>query len=359
MTTTFPVIQAVATAVPPHRVEQEYAREFAAALFERRYRNIDRLLPIFRNTQIQTRYLARPAAWFEEEHTFPAANEVYQQVATAISVEAAEKAIGKAGVPRQEIGMVVFVSSTGIATPSLDAKLIQALGLGVGTGRLPIWGLGCAGGVAGLARAAEIARTMPGQSVLLVAVELCSITFQRGDLSKSNLVATALFGDGAAAVLLRVPEAGAEEESAAGPTLLGSHSHLFPDSEEVMGWEVVDRGLKVQFARSIPALVDRELSGVVAEACSHWQVDPAQVTTHFVAHPGGPRVLESYASSLGVGEARLASSYDVLRRYGNMSSPTVLFVLERFLETTPRQQALGLMLALGPGFSAEQILFRW
>ena len=243
------VIQAVGTAVPPYEIVQSTARDFAAALFSQRYPNFERFLPIFENTQIARRYVSQPISWFGQQQQFADANAIYEEMALRLAREAAEKAIAAAAIDRAEIGLVLFVSSTGIATPSLDAALIAGLNLSPHTRRLPVWGLGCAGGVAGLARAADLARTMPGRSVLLVAVELCSLTFQYGDLSKSNIIASALFGDGAAAVLLRVPAGG---ETLDGPALLDSHSTLLPNTENIMGWDLVPTGLKVRFARSIP-----------------------------------------------------------------------------------------------------------
>lgn len=347
----YPTIQAVATAVPPYRLAQAAARDFAALLFRGRVRQLDRLMSVFDHTQIEHRYLSRPLEWFGEPHTFAEANAIYEQVALQLSQEASCRAITQAGIRPEEISLVIFVSTTGLATPSLDSRLIQALHLPANTARLPIWGLGCAGGVAGLARAAELAYAFPGKTVLLVAVELCSLTFQLNDLTKSNLVATTLFGDGAAAILLRLGEGN-------GPQLLNRHSYLFPDSQEIMGWELIETGLKVRFARSIPVLVEQKMASLVQTACTSWGITPAELA-HFVFHPGGPKVLQAYQESLGITAAQLASAYRVWADYGNMSSPTVLFALEHYLRTHPPSGDYGLMAALGPGFSAEQLLFRW
>ncbi len=347
-----PHIWAVATAVPPHRVTQARAREFAASFFESNFKNLDRLLPVFDNTQIHCRYLAQPPDWYGRPHTFPEANALYETIALDLAAQAATAVLTKAAISPASVGMVVFVSTTGLATPSLDAKLIQRLGLSLHTGRLPIWGLGCAGGVAGVARAAELAKTMPGRPVLLVAVELCSLTFQYNDRSKSNLIATSLFGDGAAAAVI---QAGGVAD---GPEILGSYSTLFADSEDVMGWDVTDTGLKVRFSRHIPTIVRRHLPTLIAEACLKWGLDLAAIQ-HYVAHPGGAKVLTAYVESLGLSERHLASAYEILRDYGNMSSVSVLFVLEKFLASQPSGGDYGLMMALGPGFSAEQVLFRW
>ncbi len=357
-----PRIRAVATAVPPHPVPQARAKAFAASFFESSFKNLSRLLPVFDNTHIQCRYLAQPPAWYARPHTFPEANALYETIALDLSVQAATAALERAEVELDSVGMVIFVSTTGLATPSLDAKLIQRLGLSLHTGRLPIWGLGCAGGVAGVARAADLARAMPGRPVLLVAVELCSLTFQYNDRSKSNLIATSLFGDGAAAAVIQA-DAGdndnesEDEDDKNRPAILGSYSTLFADSEDVMGWDLADTGLKVRFSRHIPTIVRRHLPTLIAEACSRWGIEKTAIQ-HYVAHPGGAKVLTAYADSLGLSEQDLALAYEILQNYGNMSSVSVLFVLEKFLASPRAGGQYGLMMALGPGFSAEQVLFR-
>ena len=363
------VVLGMGTAVPDTRLPQSEARAFAEQIFAGAFRDLDRLLPVFENTLITERRIAEPLEWYGVPHTFAESNAAYRKTALSLSVQAAREALFTSGLAAAEIERVVFVSSTGIATPSLDAALIMELGCRPSTGRLPVWGLGCAGGVAGLARSLELARATNGP-VLLVAVELCSLTFQRGDRSKSNLVAVSLFGDGAAAVVL-APAASASEQvsltganapgSAAlgrGLELLDSFSHLFPDSEDIMGWDLTDGGLKVRFSRDIPALVRSSMPGLVAEAGIHWGVDRGALR-HLVLHPGGARVLAAYEESLGVANVDIASAYRTLAQYGNISSASVLFVLRDFLSTTEPTGELGLMAALGPGFSAELLLFRY
>lgn len=342
-------VGAVATAVPDYVVSQAQARDLAARLFRNSLPDLDRLLPVFENTLIRQRRFSRPLEWFTQPHTFPECNAIYETTALELCERAAREALARAGVEPETIGLIVVVSTTGLCTPSLDARLIPRLGLRRDAHRLPIWGLGCAGGVAGLARAWELARGT-GRPALLLAVELCSLTFQSGDRSKANLVAASLFGDGAAAVVL-VPDG-------AGPELLGAHSTLLDDSEDVMGWDLVESGLKVRFSRDIPALIRERLPGWVAAACRDWNIAPSALR-HFVLHPGGARVLVAYAEGLGLTRDQFGGAYTVLADYGNMSSPSVLFVLAEFLRRVPPENAYGLMLALGPGFSAEQLLFRW
>lgn len=345
----FPAIAAVGTALPVNRVCQSDIRNFAAALFREGLPHLERLMPVFENASIEARYLAQPLEWYRTQHSFAEANALYETIAFELSDAAANAALDRAGIDREKIGAVLFVSSTGIATPTIDSKLIQKLGLSVHAKRLPLWGLGCAGGVAGLARAAELAAATQ-EPVLLVAVELCSLTFQRNDFSKSNLVGSSIFGDGAAAVVL-VPEQ-------KGPVVFGSYSTLFPETEDIMGWDMSETGLKVRFSRDIPAIVREYLPGLLKQACAQWGIETGSIR-HFVAHPGGTKVLAAYSDSLGLNSEQLAEAYQVLRQYGNMSSASVLFVLERFLAKNPPTGDYGVMLALGPGFSAEQVLFKW
>ncbi len=345
-----PRVRSVGLAVPAHAIRQADIRDFTASLFQARIDHLERLLPVFDNACIAKRHLARPLAWYAAEHTFAEANLLYEEIGLDLAAEAAVQALDRAGVAADDVGLVVLVSSTGISTPSLDAKLIRRLGIAASAARLPVWGLGCAGGVAGLARAAELAAAVPGRVVLLVAVELCSLTFQRNDFSKSNLVGAGIFADGAAAAVVA---AGGE-----GPEILGTHSTLFADTEDIMGWDVVATGLKVRFSRDIPTFVRTHLADLAAAACRRWGIT-RQDLAHYIVHPGGAKVLAAYADSLGLSAVTLATAYEVLAEYGNMSSASVLFVLERFLRATPPAGRYGVMLSLGPGFSAEQVLFRW
>ena len=342
-------LSGIATAVPPHVVTQGEARDFARGFFSRDFAELDRLLEAFDHTGIERRHLARPVDWYGKPHDFPEKNAVYRDSALELGTEAARGAIEAAGLAPGDIGAILFVSTTGVATPSLDSHLIQRLGLPLSTARLPVWGLGCAGGAAGLARAADLAGGL-GRPVLLVAVEICSATFVHGDRSKSNLIATALFGDGAAAVVVTPEGPGAE--------VIGSHSVLVENSEDVMGWTLAAEGLQVVFSRSIPHIV-RRLAGGVADAAATRAGLTAADLAHFVFHPGGAKVLAAYAETFHLEAERLQHAASVLRDYGNMSSPSVLFVLERFLAAEPPAGKAALLLALGPGFSAESVVLRW
>jgi alkylresorcinol/alkylpyrone synthase len=341
-------VLSVATAVPRHRVAQETAKDFARAMFAEEYRDIERLLPIFDNAHVDSRHFCMSPEWYYEDHTFPEKNALYVEHALGLSEKAAWRALERAGVYPSDIGAIFFVSTTGISTPSLDSKLIFRLGLSEHVGRVPIWGLGCAGGAGGLARAADYARAYPEKLVLLVGVELCSLTFVKGDLSKSNLIGTSIFADGAAAALLG---------RGAGPEILGSYSTTWPQTEDVMGWHLVEEGLQVRFARSIPQIVREKMRGNLEAACDSLGLRLKDLK-HFVLHPGGPKVLEAYEEALGVETAGLDLSREILKNYGNMSSVSVLFVLERFLESGNSSGERGVLSALGPGFSSEHVFFR-
>jgi alkylresorcinol/alkylpyrone synthase len=344
-----PKILSVATALPPHRVGQEEAKVFARGMFSRRDGDFERLLPIFDNVNVKNRHFCVPVEWFEQDHGFPEKNALYVEHALDLSEKAARRALDRVGAGPEEVGAIFFVSTTGLSTPSLDSKLIFRLGLSTHTRRIPIWGLGCSAGAAGIARASEHALLYPDQLVLLVAVELSGLTFQRGDRSRSNLISTALFADGAAAVLIG---------ATSGPEILGSYSTTWPDTEDVMGWDLVETGLRVQLSKSVPTIVREKFRDNLEEACASLGLDFDEIA-HFVLHPGGSKVLDAFEDVLELEAGGLTTSRDVLRDCGNMSSVTVLFILERFLESGEVVKGdLGVLSAMGPGFSAEHVFFR-
>jgi len=342
-------VVSVGTAVAPHRLVQSDARAFAEGFFARDVQGLERLLRAFENTGIEERQLANELSWYREPHGFPEKNACYERMTLELSLRACERAIERSGIPRERLGGVVFVSTTGIATPSIDSILVQRLDLPRNIRRVPIWGLGCAGGAAGLAIAASLVRG-DARPVLLVAAEICSTTFVHGDRSKANLIATALFGDGAAAAVIAPADKGLE--------VLCGHSQLLDGTADVMGWTLGSEGLQVRFAKSIPSIVHEVGPDLLATAlhragCAHEQVE------HVLVHPGGAKVLRAYEEALGVSHDRLRHAWDVLRAHGNMSSVTVLFVLERFLAEVAPTGGVGVVLGLGPGFSAEAVVVRW
>jgi alkylresorcinol/alkylpyrone synthase len=354
-----PRLIALATAAPPHVVRQEAVKRFAARHFTETIGTDARLLEIFDNAQIDERRLCVPLEWLAAEHTFAEKNDLYLEHAVRLAAGVTRDVLDRAGLSPRDVDHLVFVSSTGLATPSIDALLANDVGFRPDARRTPIWGLGCAGGAAGLARARDFARADASSRVLLVALELCSLTFQKSDLSRKNLVAASLFGDGAAAALV----AGADAPAPAGATgtpleLLASRSTLWPGTLDIMGWTVDGEGLHVVFSRDIPAHVRASVRPSL-ESFLDEQGLRLEAVAHVVTHPGGVKVLGAYAEALGLHPDRFAHARAVLRDFGNMSSPSCLFVLDRFLaagDIAPGDHAV--IAALGPGFSAEYVLAR-
>ena len=336
-----PRLLSLATAVPPFALGQSEVAARARRLFGGDAEELERLMPVFAHAGIERRYSCVPIDWYEKPHGWAERNALYLEHAARLLERAARDALAKARLAPGDIDAVVAVSSTGIATPSLDARLIGRLGLAPEVKRLPLFGLGCAGGVLGLARAADLVRAAPGSRVLLLVVEPCALSFRKSDTSKSNLVATALFGDGAAAAVLAM--------GGDGPALGAAGEYTWPDSLDIMGWEVVEDGLKAVFSRDIPALVRRHMRDISSAFLARHALTPADIDG-FVCHPGGAKVLSALEEAFRLPEGGLAEARTVLRDYGNMSAVTVLFVLERVL----RAGATGrlLLTSRGPGFTA-------
>jgi alkylresorcinol/alkylpyrone synthase len=354
-----PRLLAVATAVPPHIVRQEDAQRFARTLFADTLRIDPRLVDVFDNAGIEKRHTSAPLEWFGEKHTFAERNAVYVETAVDLGEVVTKRVLERAGLAPSDIDHVIFVSTTGISTPSIDALIANRVGFRSNFRRTPIWGLGCAGGAAGLAHARDLALAHPDTRVLLIAIELCTLTFLNGDLSKRNLVAASLFGDGAAAVVVggsAVPRNGGGHGRIV--ALRASQSTLWKDTLDVMGWELEESGLRVVFSRSIPHIVIEHVRPSLETFLAAQQLALSDIR-HFIAHPGGIKVLRAYREALDLDESRLAHAREVLRGFGNMSSPSCLFVLERFLEAGDIAAGdHGVVMALGPGFSSEYVLIQ-
>ena len=340
-------IVALATAVPPHRLEQERVLDRVTPMFAAAP-EFERLRPVFGNSGIAQRYSPMPFDWFDRPQGWPERNRAYLAAAVELLEGAARRVLDRSGTKPDEVGAIVTVSTTGIATPSLDARLLDRLGLARHVQRLPIFGLGCAGGAVGLARAATLAEAMPERAVLLLVVELCSLWFRRQDRAKSSIVASALFGDGAAAVLLRCGRLG--------PAVAAAGEHTWPDSLDVMGWDVAEDGLKPIFSRDIPRLVTLGLADAAADFLGRHGLRLGGID-RFICHPGGPKVVAACEEAFGLASGTLAEERGVLHDFGNMSAASVLFVLERVLAASaaaPWRRAL--LTALGPGFTAGFVL---
>jgi len=314
---------------------------------------LNRLLTIFDNSGIEQRFSCVPADWFLTKRTVEEKHRLYVKHAVELAEQAIVRCLKQAGAEAERIDQLVYVTTTGTVTPSVDAYLYNRLPFRRNLKRTPIWGLGCAGGAAGLSRAFEYVTAFPGQTCLVVSVELCGLTFIADDRSKSNLVAASLFADGAAAALI----CGRESEFARGPKIIATQSTTWPDSLDVMGWEVTNDGLKVVFSRDIPSLIQKVMFTNVNEFL-HEQGLSLDDIGAYVLHPGGMKVLKAYREALRLGQDSLAHSEHVLRQYGNMSSATVFFVLKDAM-ADERKTGYGLAGALGPGFSSELLLLDW
>jgi len=330
------------SAVPPYVIAQPQAAEYARSLFGE-VRDISRLITVFANTGIAKRHSCVPIEWYTQDHDWTDRTALYLASAVDLLEEVTRGLLDDAGLAADQLDSIVCVSTTGIATPSLDALLVERMGLRRDIQRLPVFGLGCAGGVIGLARAASLARADPGSRVLFLVVELCALTFRKNDLSKSNIVATALFGDGAAGAILST-----EGE---GPQIGAAGEHTWPDSLDVMGWDVEDDGLKARFAQSIPTLVASDFRGLLDDFFGRNGIALGDIDG-FACHPGGAKVLDALEDALEVQRGDLADSRGVLEDFGNMSAVTVLFVAERMRLAGRRT----LMTSLGPGFSAAFLM---
>lgn len=349
-------IAAVACAFPPHRYEQaEITAAFTALLADD---DPGRGLTerVHRSAQVGARHLALRLEDYPRLDGFGAANDAFIRVGTDLAEQALRQALAEAGLTPRDLDFIATVTVTGVATPSIDARLVNRLGLRPDVKRLPVFGLGCVAGAAGLARVHDYLRGFPGHVAALVSIELCSLTFQRGDLSGANLVATGLFGDGAAAVI----GLGSERVRGEGlPHIVATQSRFYPDTERAMGWDITGAGFRVVLAQSVPALARDHLGDDVREFLAGRGLAPEDMAA-WVCHPGGPKVLEAVQASLGVGDDALALSWRSLREVGNLSSASVLLVLRDTLrERTFVTGQHAMLVAMGPGFCAELVLLAW
>jgi alkylresorcinol/alkylpyrone synthase len=354
-----PRVESVGTALPPHVLHQSDVKSFAHAMFGSTFGDdIHRLLGVFDNADIATRHFCVPLEWFASPASFEEKNALYIENALALSAQAIERCLDAAQLRPEDIDCIITVSTTGLSTPSLDARLMNKLPFRWNVRRLPVWGLGCAGGAASLSWARTIAETSPDIRILIVVVELCGLTFMHNDFSKAALIATSLFSDGAAAVLVtgdNVPARHAESR----PHLLASSTATLPGSLDVMGWEFCNEGFKIVISRDIPSIIGSFVEPAARDFLSRHDMSFRDIS-QYILHPGGTRVLQAYKESFGLDDTQLRHVYGVLHECGNMSAVTVLFVLQRFMESLPHADGdYGLLAALGPGFSCEQLLVRW
>jgi alkylresorcinol/alkylpyrone synthase len=349
-----PTVLSVAPVFPAHYHDQQQLLEAAKRHWIRDAALRRRLESLFRNTGVDGRHLALPVDELAELRSFEAANDAYIQCAVELGARAISAALADADRDPSDVDHVFFTSVTGIATPSIDARIAHRIGLRRDVKRTPIFGLGCVAGAAGISRASDYLRAYPDETAILLAVELCSLTIQRDDVSLRNLIAGGLFGDGAAAVVLA-----GSAPAGAGPRVLATRSVLFPDSEEMMGWEVTGSGFRVVLSAEVPKLVRDHLRQEVDDFLAACDLELGDIES-FVCHPGGPKVLDAVGDSLELPREALSVTWDSLSRVGNISSVSVLLVLEETMrKRRPRAGSLGLLIGMGPGFCAELVLLAW
>ncbi len=352
-------IAGVGSAFPRHYYDQETLLAALRGYWEQRYFNLDRIEQLHRNVLVGGRHLALPIEEYPALATFGQANSAWIRVAEEIGAEAVLAALAKCGLAVTDVDTLFFVTVTGVATPSIDARLINRLGLRSDLKRVPIFGLGCVAGAAGIARAADYARGFPGEVAVLLSVELCSLTLQRQDLSIPNLIASGLFGDGAAAAVVVGAERAKALSLPRGPEILATRSIFYPDSERVMGWDISENGFQIVLSAEVPQVVERHLQADVDAFLAERGLLRKEIGS-WVCHPGGPKVLEAMERALATPPGALDLTWKSLREVGNLSSTSVLLVLEATMaDERPPAGTLGMLLALGPGFCSELVLLRW
>ena len=347
-------IASVASAFPKNKYDQFVLLSALTKHWGPKMENPQFIERLHGRVGVDTRSLALTIEEYEALTSWKQANDHWISIATDLGAEALAAACARADVDPKKLGAIFFVSVTGVASPSIDARIINLLSLSPQIKRVPIFGLGCVAGAAGLARAADYVRAFPDQVAAVVAVELCSLTLQVEDLSVANLISSGLFGDGAACALV----AGAQT-SYEGPQVLATRSVFYPDSEHVMGWDISEKGFRIVLSKEVPDVVDQHLVGDVDAFLSAEGFTRADIST-WILHTGGPRILEATAKALALPGGALDTSWDCLRRMGNLSSASVLCVLEEFMmNKRPAAGTCSLLAAMGPGFCSELLLLRW
>jgi alkylresorcinol/alkylpyrone synthase len=345
------------TALAPHRYRQRELASLAAEYMPDGPTRPEVIERFFAHVGVEERYLALPAERYRELDGLGARNDAWLDAATTLAETVVRRLLEETGLDARDIGLLATTTVTGIAVPSLDARLMNRLPFRSSLRRMPLFGLGCLGGAAGLARVADHLRGAPTDAAILLSVELCSLTFQPHDGSLANIVSTGLFGDGASAVLL----VGAEHPLATrglGPRIRDTRSAFFPDSERVMGWDVVDTGFRVVLAPDVARVVSENVPAVLDAFLADHALARGDISA-WILHPGGPKVIDALCESLGLEPQALEPTRRCLRRFGNLSSSSVLFLLDERRREPPEPGTHGLLMAMGPAFCAEMVLVSW
>jgi len=347
-------IASAASAFPKHYYSQKFLLEKLQEYWGERLRNPLMLARLHRNVSVEGRHLALPHEKYYELKTWGCANDAWIQVAAELGEQALCRALHHAGIEPSRLGALFFTSVTGISSPSIDALLINRMGLPPSIKRIPIFGLGCVAGAAGIARAADYVRAYATQAAALVSVELCSLTIQREDLSVANLISSGLFGDGSAAVVVT-----GDQLSAMGPEIVATRSVFYPETEHMMGWKITERGFQIVLSPEVPTLIRENLGGNMDSFLADHGLKRGNIGS-WVLHTGGPKVLEATADALGLHDGQLDASWNCLKKVGNLSSASVLVVLEDVMRNRrPEPGTWGILAAMGPGFCSELVLLKW
>jgi alkylresorcinol/alkylpyrone synthase len=352
-------IASVGTAFPPHRFTQS---EIAESLVERWADKLPepRLLTrLHANCGVDTRYFVLPLLDYPELKGFQQTNDQWIRSAVELGELAVNRALEPLGLTAADISAIFFASVTGIASPTIDARLINKLPFPTHIKRTPIFGLGCVAGAAGIARAADYLRAFPKEFALLLSVELCSLTWQDDDQSIANLISTGLFGDGCAAVLLAGADAVIPQPQRNAPKILATQSTFYRHTEHIMGWDIGDNGFRIVLSPDVPKVVLENLRGDVDRFLAGQNLALADIGS-WIFHSGGPKVLEAAQTALNLPENALALSWKSLREVGNLSAASVLCVLEDTLNNHPGAPgSYSILAAMGPAFCLELVLLRW
>lgn len=341
-----------ATAVPPHVITREVLKDQIGNVFSIDGQKLESIREVIDNSAIDQRYSAFPGEYTIEPRPLAQINAEYAEKSVELGLQVTDRALAQAGMAPTDIDLLITVSCTGVMIPSLDAHLATIMGFRPDVRRLPITELGCAAGAAGLARTWEYVNAFPDRTALLVAVEIPTLTFQRRDISQANLISAVLFGDGAAGIVVTGREA-------PGPRILASECFLFPNSLGAMGFDLRDSGFHIVLSKDVPELI-RERVKDLAEGFLARQGLRREDISAFLLHPGGQKLLSFMQEELGLTRADTEVSWDILRRYGNLSSASVLFILNEWLvQKEMPSGSYGLLMAFGPGFTAEMLLIQW
>jgi alkylresorcinol/alkylpyrone synthase len=345
-------IAGTATAVPPHVLSREVVKNGIGGVFALEGAKLDSVLEIIENSAIDQRYSVFPTEYTIEPRPLAQINAEYQEKAIELGLQVADRALAQAGMAPTDVDLLVTVSCTGVMIPSVDAHIAQIMGFRSDVRRLPITELGCAAGAAGLAHTWEYLSAFPDRTALLISVEIPTLTFQRRDASQANLISAVLFGDGAAGVVVTGREA-------PGPRILASECFLFPNSTAAMGFDLRDSGFHIVLSKDVPEIIRERVKGLALGFLDRQGLRQDDISAYLL-HPGGQKLLSYMQEELGLQRSDTEVSWDILRRYGNLSSASVLFILNEWLvQKEMPSGSYGLLMAFGPGFTAEMILLQW